>query len=93
MKNIEYDSSFPLARLEEGDKAIIRVNRMPDSIIPDKDKKKYGNIPNGEYEAIYVEDYKLECKEHPVLSGRYNYWYGDKWGTSYGIYAGEFKEK
>lgn len=68
MKNTEYDSSFPLARLEKGDKAIIEVNRFPDSIISDKDKKKYGDVPNGKYEAACVGDYKLECKEYPVLS-------------------------
>lgn len=91
MKNKEYDGYFPLARLEKGDKAIIRVNKLPDSIIPDKDKKKYGHVPNGEYEAVYISDYKLECKEYPVLSGKYNFWYGDKWGCSYGICADEIK--
>lgn len=91
MKDIEYDSSQPLLRLEEGDKAVIRVYKLPDSIISDKDKKKYGNVPNGEYEAICTGDYKLECKEHPVLSGKYNFWYGDKWGTNYGIHADEAK--
>lgn len=89
MKDIEYDDSRPLRRLEIKDKAIIKVNKFPDSIISDKDKKKYGHVPNGVYEAICVGNCKLECKEYPVLSGVYTYWYGSKWGTSYGIYADE----
>jgi hypothetical protein len=26
-----------------------------------------------------------------VLNGRYNFWHGDKWGCTYGIYADEVK--
>lgn len=89
MKNKDYDKSFPLARLEKGDKAIIKVNMFDVTIIKDKDIKKYKDVPNGVYEAICIDEYKLECKEYPVLSGRYNFWHGDKWGCSYGIYADE----
>lgn len=90
MRNIEYDKSMPLARLENGDKAIIKVNKLPINI-PTKEIKKYGDIPNGEYEAICVGDYKLECEKYPALSGKYCFWYGNKWGTSYGIHADEIK--
>ncbi|WP_045905240.1 hypothetical protein [Clostridium botulinum] len=92
MKSMKYDSSMPLARLEKGDKAIIRVYRNIDSLIPEKEKKKYGNIPNGKYEAVCVGDCKLECKEYPMLNGKYCFWHGNKWGTHYGIYADEFIE-
>lgn len=92
MKNEEYDKSTPLARLENGDRAIISVYRNPDSIIPEKEKNKYGHVPNGRYQAVYVGDYELKCSEYPVLNGKYCFWYGNKWGTSYGIYADEYKE-
>lgn len=86
-----YDSSMPLARLEKGDKAIIKVNKFPSSIVKEKDRIKYKDIPTGVYEAVCVEPYYLECKEHPILSGRYCFWRGNKWGCSEGIYADEIK--
>ena len=91
MKDIRYDSSMPLARLEKGDKAIIKVRRFHADFVKDKEIKRYKDVPDGEYEAIYVGDYKLECKEYTVLSGRYTFWHGSKWGTTYGIYADEVK--
>lgn len=92
MKNQSYDSSMPLARLEKGDKAIIKVRRMYilESNIPEKEVK-YLSVPDGIYEAVYLGDYKLECKEYPILGGKYCFWNGNKWGTSYGIYGDEFK--
>lgn len=84
---------MPLARLEKGDKAIIKVCKLlPSDLLSDKDKKKYSKVPNGEYKAICIGECKLECEEYPVLSGKYNLWHGDKWGTRYGIYADEYKE-
>lgn len=89
MKNKEYSKCFPLERLEKGDKAIIKVSY--NGVATEKDLKKYKHVPDGEYEAIYVGNGRLECKEYPVLSGKYNWWYGDKWGCRYGIYADEMK--
>lgn len=89
MKDIKYDSSRPLMRLENGDKAVISVCHFP--FAKDKDKEKYKDIPVGIHEAICTEPYYLECKEHPVLSGRYNYWRGEKWGCSEGVYGDEYK--
>lgn len=91
MRNVEYDSSMPLKRLENGDKAIISVRHFDQSIVKEKDINKYKDVPNGEYEAICVGEYKLECKEHPVLSGRYCFWRGNKWGCTENIYADEIK--
>lgn len=91
MKNKEYNDSQPLARLEKGDKAIIKVTHLDRSIVNEKDILKYKDIPNGEYEAICVGEYKLECKEHPALSGKYCFWRGNRWGCSDGIYADEVK--
>lgn len=92
MKNQKYDRGRPLARLEKGDKAIIKVRRIyiSDENIPQKDRK-YINIPDGIYVAEYMGDYKLKCEEQPLLSGKYCYWHGNKWGTRYGIYADELK--
>ena len=90
MKNQEYSSCFPLERLEKGDKAIIRVRYLGGA--REKDLKKYKDVPDGEYEAIYVGNGRLECKEYPVLSGKYNWWHGDKLGCTYGIYADEMEE-
>lgn len=92
IKDMEYYNSTPLARLEEGDKAIISVTHFNKSIVKDKDINKYKDVPNGKYESICIEPYYLECKEYPELSGRYNFWYGDKWGCSEGIYAYEYKD-
>ena len=36
MKNIKYESDQPLARLEPGDKAIIRVTHFPFALETDK---------------------------------------------------------
>lgn len=92
MRNIEYCSSIPLERLEKGDKAIISVTHFDQSIVKEKDRNKYKDVPNGKYEAICVEPYYLECEEYPVLNGRYTFWNGGKWGCTEGIYADEFKQ-
>lgn len=90
MKDIEYDQHRPLRRLETGDKAIIKVSRRF-SRANEKDKEKYKDVPDGKYEAIYIAPYRLECKEYPILSGSYNYWRGDKFRCSEGIYADEVR--
>lgn len=52
MKDIKYDSSRPLMRLEKGDRAIITYRK---SIIEnDKDRERYANLPSGNYEAVCV---------------------------------------
>ena len=89
MKKQEYDELFPLERLEKGDKAIIKVRYL--GVATEKDFNKYKDVPDGVYEAVCVGNGKLECKEYPVLSGKYNWWMGDKWGCTYGIYADEKK--
>ena len=89
MKNIKYEFDNPLARLESGDTAEISVTHFPHSIVSEKDIKKYGHIPNGTYEAKVISPYQLKCVEYPELSGRYNYWRGDKRGCSDGIFANE----
>lgn len=89
MKNIEYSFDRPLLRLEIGDIAEISVTHFPDSIVKEKDRKKYGHIPNGIYKAMVVKPYQLMCEEYSELSGHYNYWRGDKRGCSDGIYANE----
>lgn len=93
MKDVEYDSSRPLRRLEKGDKAIIKVNKFHPDLVSKKDRNKYKDVPNGVYEAIYIDDYKLECKQYPVLSGKYSFWGGNKWGCTDGICADEIKQK
>jgi hypothetical protein len=87
--NEEYDKSRPLRRLDIGDKAVIRMVHFPWA--NKKDKEKYKYITDGEYEAICTKPYYLQCDEQPLLRGRYNYWYGDKWGCSEGVYADEKK--
>ncbi len=87
MKNIKYESDQPLARLEPGDKAIIRVTHFP--FAREKDKEKYRNVPDGDHEARCVAPYTLACAKYPELNGRYNMWLGDKRGCSEGIYARE----
>ena len=89
MKDIKYSSDRPLMRLQEGDIAEISVTHFFKSIVREKDIQKYGNIPNGAYKASVIAPYQLKCEEYPELSGRYNYWRGDKWGCSDGIYADE----
>lgn len=89
MKDIKYSSDRPLMRLEKGDIAEIAVTHFVKEIVNDKDLKKYGHIPNGIYKAVVIAPYQLSCEEYPELSGRYNYWRGDKWGCSDGIYADE----
>lgn len=88
--SLRYNSKFPLARLEKGDRAIIKVNKIYDSFedIPEREKK-YLDVIDGTYEAIYKGDYELECKKQPLLNGKYCYRDGNKWGTSYGIFADE----
>jgi len=89
MKKVKYDSGRPIMRLETGDEAVIRVTHFPASVVDEKDKEKYKDVPAGRYKAICTGHLRLECQEHPVLSGKYNYWRGDKWGCSEGIYADE----
>lgn len=91
--DLEYDPDIPIGRLEAGDVAVISVIHFPDTIVNDKDKAKYGHIPKGEYLAKVVKPYFLSCEKYPELSGRYNYWRGDKRGCSDGIYADELKNK
>lgn len=88
--SLKYNSKYPLARLKKGDRAIIKVNNIYNSIedIPARERK-YLDVPNGIYEAIYKGDYELECKKQPLLSGTYCHIYGNKWRTSYGIFADE----
>lgn len=88
MKNIKYDESRPLVRLEIGDKARIMINKKYIKG-KEKDPNKYKDVPDGIYEAVCVDEYKLECEEYPQLNGSYNYWRGDKRGTSILIYADE----
>ena len=52
MKNIAYESDRPLLRVEKGDIVEIAVTHFPQSIVREKDIKKYGHIPNGIYCAI-----------------------------------------
>lgn len=87
--DIKYDPSYPIRRLEIGDNAMIHVNHFLDSLVREKDKKKYGHIPNGDYIAKVIKPYYLQCEEHPELNGSYNIWYGEKHGCSDGIYADE----
>ena len=89
MKQIKYEFDRPLSRLEMGDIAEISVSHFPDIIVKEKDRKKYGHIPNGIYKAVVIEPYKLKCADYPELSGYYNYWRGDKRACSDGIYANE----
>jgi hypothetical protein len=89
MKNMKYHKDQPLARLEKGDVAEINVTHFPPFIVREKDRKKYGHIPEGIYKAQVVAPYELKCHEFPELSGKYNHWYGDKYGCSDGIYANE----
>lgn len=86
---LRYESDRPLRRLEAGDEAIISVRHFPAAIVKEKDRKKYGHIPNDIYKAVVVSPYRLRCDECPELSGAYNYWRGDKFGCSDGIYAQE----
>ena len=46
MKNIKYESDQPLARLEPGDKAIIRVTHFP--FARENDNERYKNVPAGD---------------------------------------------
>lgn len=93
MKKIKYDAGTPLARLEKGDLAEIEVTHLPDRIVKEKDRKKYGHIPNGIYKAVVIGPYKLQCADYPELSGCYNYWRGDKRACSDGIYASEIGKR
>lgn len=93
MKNIPYEFDRPLLRVEKGDIVEISVTHFPQSIVREKDIKKYGHIPNGTYKAVVIAPYQLKCEEYPELSGYYNYWRGDKRGCSDGIYANELQNK
>lgn len=86
MKDIKYDSSRPLMRLEKGDKATISVTLYGNE--SEKYMKKFKDVPQGNYEAIITEPYTLECEQYPVLSGKYTYWHGNKHGQ-YNIFADE----
>lgn len=90
--DLEYDPDRPIRRLETGDTAVIFVTHFPDTIVRDKDRVKYGHIPRGEYAARVIKPYTLSCERYPELSGKYNYWRGDKRGCSDGIYACEFSQ-
>lgn len=87
MKQIEYDWSRPLRRLEKGDTAIIKVTHSHRE--SERIRKKYGKVPNGIYKAKVIEPYELECADYPILSGKYCYWHGNKYGCSGVIYADE----
>lgn len=87
MKSIEYDWMRPLMRLEIGDSAIIKVSH--NGLEKESHKKKFGEIPDGSYMAKVIAPYKLECEDYQVLSGKYCYWYGHKFGCSGLIYADE----
>ena len=87
MKNFKYDSGRPIRRLEKGDKAVIRVTHFASA--NSKDKERYKDVPSGSYEAVCVDYLYLECEIYPILSGRYNFWRGGRWGCSEGIYANE----
>lgn len=86
--SINYDSSRPLMRLEEGDKCFISYLGGT-SYVSEKDKKKYAGVPKGTFSAIYKGNYVVECEEYPELSGKYNYWRGERWGTTSHLYAHE----
>lgn len=90
MKDIKYESSRPLMRLEKGDKAIIRVSKPP--YATKKFLEKFKDVPVGKYEATVVDEYTLDCEQYPILSGKYTYWYGNKFGYSDGIYADEISQ-
>ncbi|MGG5333863.1 hypothetical protein [Enterococcus sp. AZ163] len=88
---IRYDSSRPLMRLEKGDQCFITYLGST-SGTSDKDKEKYSSVPKGTFPAIYKGNYVVECEKYPELSGKYNYWRGDRWGTTSLLWAHE-KEK
>lgn len=85
--NIHFDSSRPLMRLEKGDKVFIEYTKT--IYQNEKDQKKYKNVPDGQYEGVYLGDYTIKCEEFPELSGKYNYWLGTRWGSSAKLFASE----
>ena len=87
MKEFKYDCHRPLMRLEKGDRAIIKVRH--NGLEKASHREKYGDIPNGEYDAVVTAPYQLQCDRYPELSGKYCYWYGNKWGCGGLIYADE----
>jgi hypothetical protein len=87
VKEIEYDWQRPLMRLEAGDNAVIKVRH--NGLEKSSHRKKYGAIPDGAYKAQVIAPFELECKDYPILSGKYCYWYGNKFGCSGLIYADE----
>ena len=86
MKEIEYDWQRPLMRLEVGDDAVIIKHR---GLGKASQREKYGAIPDGVYKAKVIEPYVLKCEDYPILSGKYCYWYGNKFGCAGLIYADE----
>jgi hypothetical protein len=87
LKEFEYDWQRPLRRLEVGDSAIIKVRH--NSLEKESQRKKYGAISDGVYKAQVIAPYELKCEDYPILSGKYCYWYGNKFGCSGLIYADE----
>lgn len=87
MKEIKYDWQRPLMRLEAGDSAVIKVRHG--GLEKPAHKKKYGAIPDGVYKAKVIAPYELKCEDYPVLSGKYCYWYGNKYGCAGLILADE----
>lgn len=49
----------------------------------------YKNVPDGYYNGTYMGNYNVACSEYPELSGKYNYWRGDRWGFSSLLFADE----
>lgn len=95
MKNeLEYSKSFPLKRLEKGDKVIISVTNPEPTNSRDKYKfyEKFKNVKNGYYEGFIKEitagGWRIECPSEPLLNGVYSYHYGEKFHC-YGISATE----
>lgn len=85
--NIPYDSSRPLMRLEKGDEVLITYRKR--KFENEKDRKKYENVPDGTFTGVYEGNYSVSCEKYPELSGKYNYWCGDRWGTSAVLHARE----
>ncbi|OQO88126.1 hypothetical protein BH739_04000 [Enterococcus casseliflavus] len=84
---LEYDSSRPLMRLEKGDKVFIKYREA--IYENEKDRSVYKNVPDGYYNGTYMGNYTVKCSEYPELSGKYNYWRGDRWCSSSFLFADE----
>lgn len=48
-KELRYESDRPLRRLELGDEAEISVTHFPDTIVKERDRKKYGH-----FQMVYI---------------------------------------